>query len=264
MKKMVLIVAIVGSFLLPRPASALSANELLALVAMPLAVAAVSEVSGVPPAELASFVTALNLGGVTPVQFVEVVRYAPVALVEEEDGFVDYVKLQTQQGVRGPALITAIETRLRTYDIDPGIGLSTDRTVWVDANYIPPVVLTRTAERRAHPHGGPPGQLKKERGLQTGAEVVHGSKPGHGNRSSSAPVRIVERSSTRSSNVDREPKRKKHDSVIVKQQTQVSRGVSVQKENKGGGNKGNKGGGQGNDGKKGGGKGNGNGGGKKG
>jgi len=42
---------------------------------------------------------------------------------------------------------------------------------------VPPVVVSRVASVRAHPHGGPPGQLKKELGLQTGAEVVHGSKP---------------------------------------------------------------------------------------
>jgi hypothetical protein len=29
---------------------------------------------------------------------------------------------------------------------------------------------------KEHPHGGPPGQLKKQLGLQTGAEVVHGEK----------------------------------------------------------------------------------------
>jgi len=39
--------------------------------------------------------------------------------------------------------------------------------------FLPPVVVTRVA--RSHPHGGPPGQLKKELGLQTGAEVVHGT-----------------------------------------------------------------------------------------
>jgi len=36
---------------------------------------------------------------------------------------------------------------------------------------VQPVVVKEA--HRAHPHGGPPGQLKKQFGLKTGAEVVH-------------------------------------------------------------------------------------------
>jgi len=51
--------------------------------------------------------------------------------------------------------------------------------VVVERDFVPPpVVVTRVEEVRLHPHGGPPGQIKKELGLQTGAEVVHGVKPG--------------------------------------------------------------------------------------
>ena len=56
------------------------------------------------------------------------------------------------------------------------------------------IVTTRIAETRAHPHGGPPGQLKKELGLQTGAEVVHGTHPGRAHvaeRKASKPAHVT-------------------------------------------------------------------------
>jgi len=54
--------------------------------------------------------------------------------------------------------------------------------VVVDQNFVPPVVVNRVAEVRAHPHGGPPGQIKKQLGLQTGAEVVHGGGKDKGHK----------------------------------------------------------------------------------
>jgi hypothetical protein len=50
--------------------------------------------------------------------------------------------------------------------------------VVVDQNVIPPEVVQRVESVKQHPHGGPPGQLKKIVGVQTGAEIVHGQKPG--------------------------------------------------------------------------------------
>ena len=245
MKRFIPIIALVA-LLLPRPAAALSGNELLALVAMPLAVAAVSEVTGVPADDLASFVATLNAADVQPVQFVETLRYVPVALVAEEDGFVTYVRQQNDLGVRGPALITVIEDRLRTYDIDPVVTTTPGQTIWVDSNYIPPVVVTRTAEVKAHPHGGPPGQLKKERGLQTGAEVVHGTKPGNDRKPASTRVVVEHGNSNRAPRVDREPKHKEvHRSPKVEASPRNDdRGRAAKPEkshgngNKGGGNKG--------------------------
>ena len=123
----------------------------VALAAMPLAVAAVSELTGVPTNQLGDLAMMLNQAAVPPAQFVEVVSYAPQTLVVQQPvaqpAFVDFVRTQTQQGLRGPALVTAIDQELPRYS--------------------------------GHPHGGPPGQLKKQLGLQTGAEVVHGFKPGH-------------------------------------------------------------------------------------
>ena len=150
-------------------------NDLLALIALPLAVSAAAEATGVPLSELANLVAILNSGGVPPQQMIEVVRYAPVALVEEPQ-FVTYLRTRVDDGVTGPQLVQVIDQRLRTYDVEPQFARSEVEVV--DDGFIPPIVRTRVAEARKHPHGGPPGQLKKQLGVQTGAEIVHGEKPG--------------------------------------------------------------------------------------
>jgi len=118
----------------------------VAFAAMPLAVAAMSELIGIPQNQLADLAAALNQADVPPTQFVQVVSYAPQTLVVQQQpvaqpAFVDFVRTQTQQGLRGPALVTTINRELPRFT-------------------------------------GPPGQVKKQLGLQTGAEVVHGHKPG--------------------------------------------------------------------------------------
>jgi hypothetical protein len=172
---------------LPVQAEALETNELLALVAMPLAVAAVSEVTDVPASDLIDVVTLLNDANVPPVQFVETVRYVPLALVVEEPvrtPFVEFVRTRYQAGVVGIPLVTEIEREIRFYGIpDVELDVVAEPLYLVNrdddfvATFIPAPVRTRIAEHRsAHPHGGPPGQLKKQLGLQTGAEVVHGDR----------------------------------------------------------------------------------------
>ena len=174
---------VIAALFLPAKAEALETNELLALVAMPLAVAAVSEVTDVPMSDLLDVVTLLNDANVPPVQFVEVVRYAPVALVVEEPArtpFVDFVRTRYDAGVLGVPLVTEIEREIRFYGVpDVELDVVAPRVIDTNADFIPAPVRTRIVEyRRAHPHGGPPGQLKKERGVQTGAEIVHGVRPG--------------------------------------------------------------------------------------
>ena len=178
MLKKVALAAIVFS-LLPQRAQALERNDLLALVAMPLAVAAVSEITDVPSNELMDVVALLNDAAVPPPQFIEVVRYVPVALVTEVEGptFIEYVRARESEGLRGAQLVASIQDRFRVYDL-PDVEIVTPRVVEIDEAFIPTVVRTRVAEARAHPHGGPPGQLKKQIGVQTGAEIVHGTKPG--------------------------------------------------------------------------------------
>src|SRR3954453_15746985 len=144
-----------------------NSNDLLSLIAMPLAVAALSDIAGIPQDQLASLLGTLNQANVPPTQFVDTLRYVPVALVEQPD-FVPYVQTQVSNGVTGPALVTAIDQRLPQYTPAPAAS-----NIAVTPDYIPPTVRTRVAEWHAHPHGGPPGQLKKMEGFQTGAEVVH-------------------------------------------------------------------------------------------
>lgn len=175
------VVLVSATLLVPTKAEALDTNGLLALVAMPLAVAAVSEVTDVPMADLMDVVTLLNDANVPPVQFVEVVRYAPVALVVEEPArtpFVQFVRTRYQAGVIGVPLVTEIEREIRFYGIpDIELDVVAPRIIDRDVDFIPIPVRNRIVEyRRNHPHGGPPGQLKKQLGLQTGAEVVHRSR----------------------------------------------------------------------------------------
>jgi hypothetical protein len=172
-----LAVGVVLAALVPSRAAALENEDLLALVAMPLAVAAVSEVTDVPEAQLIDVITLLNDAEVSPPQFIEVVRYVPVALVVEVDdqpGFVEFVRLRRQDGLAGPALVTSIEQRIRLAGVpDVELEVTAPRFVDVDARFIPQSVRTRIAEVKAHPHGGPPGQLKKLAGVKTGAAIVH-------------------------------------------------------------------------------------------
>jgi hypothetical protein len=180
MKKLILVLVLFAAFL-PRPAAALATDELLALVAMPLAVAAVSEVTDVPANELIDFVSLLNQAGVPPTRFVEVVRYVPVALVVETDApnFLEFVRTRTQTGVSGATLATIIEDRYHTvYSLpEADFSVHSSQTLFVDGrDFVPNVVRTQVAhvaEVKRHPHGGPPGQLKRQLAVQTGAEVVH-------------------------------------------------------------------------------------------
>src|SRR5215212_4112099 len=107
----------------PRPAQALQANELLALVAMPLAVAAVSEVSGVPQEQLADLVATLNNANVAPSDFVRMLRFLPPALaaapLESQPSFATFVQQHVDRGITGTQLVTVIEQQLPSYGVTP-------------------------------------------------------------------------------------------------------------------------------------------------
>ena len=103
MKKLSL--ALVLALFLPLRAQALNTNDILSLVEMPLAVAAVSQLTGVSENDLANILSNLNQADVPPNEFVQVVRYVPVALAQQPTNFVQYVDGQTSQGVTGPALV---------------------------------------------------------------------------------------------------------------------------------------------------------------
>ena len=157
-------------------------NDLLALAAMPLAVAAVADITGVPFSDLSTLVASFNAARMPPMEVVEVLRYTPVVLADEYERprFLQFVNAQVGSGVTGPRLVSVIDDRFRTYDLQPLAPIPATQVIDVvgDDDFFPPVVATRVAAARAHPHGGPPGQLKKDLGLQTGAEVAHGG--GHG------------------------------------------------------------------------------------
>ena len=168
------------------PETLVTSSDPFSVIALPLAVAAVSNVTGVSQDELANFVATLNNANVPPTQIVEVLRYVPVALTTDNaPQFVQYVQQQTTQGVTGPALVPVVVQQLQTFYpaqtqivvTEPArvrrVRVVPQPVVVVDQNFVPPVVVARMKE---HPHGGPPGQIKKQLGLQTGAEVVHGEK----------------------------------------------------------------------------------------
>src|SRR3954468_4932727 len=113
MKKIALLLMLLA--LAPVRAGALNTNDLLSLVAMPLAVDGVSRVTGVPQDQLAQFVSTLNQANVPPTQFVQTVRYAPVAL--QQPDFVPYVETQRAQGITGVQLVDVIDQRLPQYGV---------------------------------------------------------------------------------------------------------------------------------------------------
>src|SRR5258706_9418994 len=174
----------------------------LAYIDMPLAVADVYDRGYFPQDQLTTYVTWLKDAWVPPTQFVRVVRYAPA-----EPQFVPFVQSQFERGITGMALIAAIDQRvpqIRTAVVQPGyaqpgyIQPGYAQPGYVQPGYVQPgyaqPVYTQSGRRQSgyvapgniqtgavqNPHGGPPGQLKRTYGYQTGAEVVHGGrKRGH-------------------------------------------------------------------------------------
>lgn len=176
--------ALAAATLLAPKASALENEELLSLVAMPLAVATVSEITDVPVNELIDVVTLLNAAAAPPPQFIEVVRYVPVALVAEDNQFVEFVRLREQEGLRGTALVASIAGQLRVYGLpDVDLAVTRPRTIdIVEDEFLPGLVRRRLAEVKAHPahpHGGPPGQLKKAAGTRVVAQPQERARGDH-------------------------------------------------------------------------------------
>jgi hypothetical protein len=225
MGKALLAAIIAAALLVPVNATALENEDLLALVAMPLAVAAVSEITDVPTSELIDVVTLLNDAAVPPPQFIEVVRYVPVALVvdDSQPDFVNFVRVQTTEGLRGTELVTSIAEQFRVYGL-PEVDLAVTRPRTIDVveeTFIPAPVRTRLAEvRRSHPHGGPPGQLKKEQGLQTGAEIVHRDETPNG---------VVTRSAQRDDDDQKARKPRPHKAVVHQDRVDDDRARAVAK-----------------------------------
>lgn len=121
MKKISLILLLLLAFL-PIEAKAFNTydnSDVLSYVAMPLAVSAVCDVRGVQTDRVGELVGYMDQANVPPADFIDVFRYVPVALVLRTDNrpdFVEWVHGEVDRGVVGEALVTSMESRLRTYD----------------------------------------------------------------------------------------------------------------------------------------------------
>lgn len=196
MKRSLAALAVVAG--LATPAAALEQQYAVSLVEMPVAVARVAEVPTVEQILLNELLEELFDAELPPADFIDIVRYAPVMLVEDRDpelNLIELVRTREADGLAGLALAQALRQDLRTWGIPitPQVQLVEVRS----DEFFPDIVVDRIGYDRlrydsSHPHGGPPGQIKKELGLQTGAEVVHGEHPGN-RGDSSVPVAVIDR-----------------------------------------------------------------------
>src|SRR5688572_19939160 len=125
-------------------ASGLQTDELIAITAMPLAVADVIALPDVPRDDVITVVTTLNQASVPAPQFVEIVRYVPVALVEPaQPRFVTFVTEEYRRGIVGEPLAVAIADRYDTYGIDEVRIVDPPVLTVVERQQIlPPLVVT--------------------------------------------------------------------------------------------------------------------------
>jgi hypothetical protein len=114
---------------------------------MPVAVTRVCDL-GLPYDRVSGLVVELNLGDVPALQFVEVMRYAPAALVDDggyygQPDFVAFVRERRIGGIRGYPLVLAVDQQLRAYNVVPQIDLTSPtfgNQAYNQAYYVPPPV----------------------------------------------------------------------------------------------------------------------------
>jgi hypothetical protein len=122
------------ALLLPARLSAFDNTYYRSLAAMPLAVDACSRSGQIPEDQLGRFASRLNEADVSPVMFVETIRYAPYAL--QQPDFYPFFEDQFSQGLRGAALVTVINERLPRYGVT--VRRIETTPAWVlSHNYIP-------------------------------------------------------------------------------------------------------------------------------
>lgn len=149
MGRALLAVTIAATLLVPPAALALENEDVLSLVAMPLAVAAVSEINKVPTSELQDVVTMLNAAAVPAPQFIEITRYMPVALTADrtQPEFANFVRLRTGEGQRGSVLVSSIAEQLRTYGLpELDLAVTKPRTIDVEDSFFPSRVRKHLAK----------------------------------------------------------------------------------------------------------------------
>ena len=114
--------------------------EPMALIDMPVAVANVYDL-GLPVQRVSSLAVELNLGGVPPLQFVELFRYAPAALVVDTayaPDFVTYVHTQEVAGIYGLPLVQVIDRQLPVYGVSAQLDLTSPGYYYSPDNYYVP------------------------------------------------------------------------------------------------------------------------------
>ncbi len=117
------------------------ADDTLAYVAMPLAVSDVCAVRGVQTDQVASLTAYMDQAQVSPEGFIDVFRYAPVALVYgsgRRPDFVQWVGTQVSDGVAGDQLVTVMERQLQTYGGDVVSAPRTYRRHYYEPRYYEP------------------------------------------------------------------------------------------------------------------------------
>ncbi len=135
----------------PAGTAAPVANDVLSIVSMPLATAAVSDLPGIPRDELENLADALNHADIAPAHFVTIMRYAPIALTTHtpsEPSFVEFVQAQSAQGVVGAALTANIERQLPSFGIAPRLisaPVPPPETVAEGRDFFPPEVQAHIA-----------------------------------------------------------------------------------------------------------------------
>jgi len=167
--------------------------EPLTLIEMPLAAANVYDINGLPYDRVSDLVMQLNAANVPPVQFVEVMRYAPVAVVQPD--FIPFVQTQVSSGVTGYSLVNAIDRQLIAYDVTPQIDVgspvyySTPAYYPQVANYVAPVDPTWVA---AAPAVTTTPQVQRLLAAQSGAVVVNPGQARHELAHVTRPVEATE------------------------------------------------------------------------
>lgn len=132
----------------------------MALLEMPLAATDVYDL-GLPYDRVSALVIQLNLGDVPPLQFVELMRYAPAALAYPggyygQPDLVQYVQAERSYGVTGYPLVQAVDQQLVSYNVTPAIDpppVYTNQSYYVPPvaqNYVDPVYPTAYVPPAVH------------------------------------------------------------------------------------------------------------------
>jgi hypothetical protein len=166
--------------------------EPLAMIDMPVAVANVCDL-GVPVERVSSLAVELNLGGVPAVQFVEVFRYAPAALVVDngyEPDFVNYVHTQEVAGIYGLPLVQSIDRQLPLYGVNAQLDLTSPGYYYSPNNYYTPTYAPTAPQFQAQYYVPPanPGYVPPVVQSRVQSRIASGYAAGGARYTQAAPA----------------------------------------------------------------------------